>query len=136
MHEGSSSIRIDAGIREGEGVLTPQFRKQGDVMIVNVHDHLLDTAAVAFEEHLLGVIDAGERRVLVDCSELEYVNSGGMKAFHLAARKLEMVGGCLIVCSLRPSVLMIFEMIGFTRIMTIASNREEALRAFAAPPTS
>jgi anti-anti-sigma factor len=107
--------------------------KHGDVMIVNIDDHLDTLAAPHFEQRLLGLIDAGERKVLVDCSGLEYVNSAGLKVFLLAAKKLEPLTGNLIICNLAPSVLMIFEMIGFTRIMKIAPTREEALRAFGAP---
>jgi anti-anti-sigma regulatory factor len=37
-----------------------------------------------------------------------------------------------VLCALAPSVLMIFEMIGFNRIMQIVPTREEALQAMAA----
>lgn len=106
--------------------------KQGDAMIVTIDDHLDTAAAPGFEKHLLGLIDRGERRLIVDCAPLEYVNSAGLKVFLLAAKKLETVAGQMAICSLAPSVLMIFEMIGFTRIMKIVPTREEALRAVAA----
>jgi anti-anti-sigma factor len=57
------------------------------------------------------------------------VNSAGLKVFLLAAKRLEPLGGKLVLCSLAPSVLMIFEMIGFTRIMKITATREDALQA-------
>jgi anti-anti-sigma factor len=80
-----------------------------------------------FETRLLGSIERGERRILVDCGPLDYVNSAGLKVFLLAAKKLEAVRGKLVLCALAPSVLMIFEMIGFTRIMKIVPTRDEAL---------
>ncbi len=104
-------------------------QKQGDVMIVAIDDHLDTIAAPAFEQRLLGLIDGGERKLIVDCSALQYVNSAGLKVFLLTAKKIETLGGQLVICSLAASVLMIFEMIGFTRIMKIAPNREEALLA-------
>ena len=110
--------------------------KHGDVMIVSIDDHLDTAASPQFEQRLLGLVDAGERKLLVDCSGLEYVNSAGLKVFLLAAKKLEPLNGSLIISNLAPSVLMIFEMIGFTRIMKIAPSREEALRAFAATVTT
>lgn len=107
-------------------------QKQGDVMIVAIDDHLDTMAAPAFEQRLLGLIDGGERKLVVDCSALQYVNSAGLKVFLLAAKKLEPLGGQLVICSLGASVLMIFEMIGFTRIMKIVPNCEEAIRALGA----
>ena len=107
-----------------------QEEKQGDVLIVKIDDHLDTATSTMFETKLMGLIDAGERRLLVDCGALEYVNSAGLKVFLLAAKKLEPLGGQLVLCALAPSVLMIFEMIGFTRIMQIAPTREEGLRSF------
>lgn len=104
-------------------------QRQGDVTIMSIDDHLDTVTAPAFEQKLLGLIDAGTRKLVVDCSALQYVNSAGLKVFLLAAKKLESMGGQLVICSLSSSVLMIFEMIGFTRIMKIAPNRDEALRA-------
>ena len=105
--------------------------KKDGVLILTIDDHLDTAAAPVFENRVLGLIDAGERKVLIDCAPLEYVNSAGLKVFLLAAKKLEPLGGQFILCALAPSVLMIFEMIGFTRIMKIAATREDALRAFA-----
>lgn len=106
--------------------------KLDDVMVVTVTEHLDSATASIFESRLLGLIDHGERRIVVDCGLLDYVNSAGLKVFLLAAKRLEPLGGKLVLCALAPSVLMIFEMIGFTRIMKIVSSREEALRLLSA----
>ena len=103
--------------------------KQDDVMVVTVSEHLDSATATVFESRLLGLVDRGERRIVVDCGLLDYVNSAGLKVFLLAAKRLEPLGGKLVLCALAPSVLMIFEMIGFTRIMKIVTSRDDALRA-------
>jgi anti-anti-sigma factor len=105
-----------------------QEEKQGDVFIFTISEHLDTASSMTFEPRLLGCVEQGERRVLVDCTPLEYVNSAGLKVFLLAAKRLEAAQGRFVICGLAPSVLMIFEMIGFTRIMTIVPTREEALR--------
>ncbi|MGB8166557.1 MAG: STAS domain-containing protein [Chthoniobacteraceae bacterium] len=105
-----------------------QEEKLGDILALTISEHLDTSSSTTFEKRLLGSIDHGERRILVDCAPLDYVNSAGLKVFLLAAKKLEAVGGKLVLCALAPSVLMIFEMIGFTRIMKIVPTREEALR--------
>lgn len=112
-----------------------QEEKQDGVLIVKIDDHLDTASSTVFETRLMGLIDAGEHRVLVDCGSLEYVNSAGLKVFLLAAKKLESLGGQLVLCALAPSVLMIFEMIGFTRIMKIVPTRDQALRCFSGEQT-
>jgi anti-anti-sigma factor len=106
-----------------------QEEKQDDILILTISEHLDTVSAPLFETRLLGLIDRGARKVLVDCGPLEYVNSAGLKVFLLAAKKLETLGGKLVLCALAPSVLMIFEMIGFTRIMTIAPTRQHGIDA-------
>jgi anti-anti-sigma factor len=110
--------------------------KNGDLLIVRVSEHLDTASSTIFESRLLGLVDRGERKIVVDCSGLEYVNSAGLKVFLLAAKRLEPVGGKLVLCTLAPSVLMIFEMIGFTRIMKIVPTLDEALKSLRgdAPP--
>lgn len=106
-----------------------QEEKQGDILVLTISEHLDTASAATLERRLLGCIDRGERRVVIDCGPLTYVNSAGLRVFLLAAKKLETARGAFVVCALAPSVLMIFEMIGFTRIMKIVPTREEALRA-------
>ena len=102
--------------------------KQGEVLIVTIDKHLDTSTAGEFESRLLGTIERGERAILIDCEQLLYVNSAGLKVFLLAAKRLEPLGGRLVLCALAPAVLMIFEMIGFTRIMKIVPTREEGLQ--------
>jgi anti-anti-sigma factor len=113
-----------------------QEERQGNVHIVTIDDHLDTSTATLFETRLLGLIDAGARRILLDCAALSYVNSAGLKVLLMASKKLEPVKGDLVICSLSQNVHMIFEMIGFTRIMKIAPTREAALALFNAnlPP--
>ena len=106
--------------------------KQGEVLILTISEHLDSATSTIFESRLLGLVDRGERKIVIDCGSLEYVNSAGLKVFLLAAKRLEPIAGKLVLCALAPSVLMIFEMIGFTRIMKIAATREDALRSFRA----
>ncbi len=127
-------LTVSAGIGYGRdrcnGIMQIQEERQGDVQIIIIDDHLDTSTATVFETRLLGMIDAGARRILLDCAALSYVNSAGLKVLLLATKKLEPVRGELILCSLSQNVLMIFEMIGFTRIMKIAPNRNEALQLF------
>ncbi len=108
--------------------------KQDDVTIVAVQGQLDTVSAVPFEARLLQLIDAGERRILVNCAGLDYVNSAGLKAFLVAARRLDAEGGKLVLCALVPGVYAVFEMIGFTRVMCIVPTREEALSILAGEP--
>lgn len=108
---------------------------QGDVTIVAIDDHLDTASSPQLEAALLKCVDDGARRLLIDCTKLEYVNSAGLKVFLLLAKKLETLDGQFAICGLNSSVLMIFEMIGFTRIMRITETRQEGVKALREAPT-
>ena len=101
--------------------------KQDEVLVVTVQGQLDTVSAPQFEARLLALIDGGERRICIDCGPLSYVNSAGLKAFLVAAKQLDAIGGKMILCDLSSAVRMVFEMIGFTQIMTLVPSREEAL---------
>lgn len=105
--------------------------KHGSVMIVSIQGHLDTVTSPSFEQRLLKLIAAGERQILVDCAALEYINSTGLKAFLIAARKLEAEGGRIVLSTLAPSVMTIFQIIGFTRIIHTVPARDDGLRYLA-----
>ena len=106
-----------------------QESEVGNILILEPEGHLDTAAAGPLEQDILQRIEGGARHILLDCSRLEYVNSSGLKVILIAAKKLDSLGGKLVLCGLAPNVLMIFEMIGFTKILSIHGTREEALAA-------
>lgn len=106
-----------------------QETQVGNTLILEPEGHLDTAAAMPLEQDILQKIDAGARRILIDCSRLEYVNSSGLKVFLIAAKKLDALGGKIAFCALATNVQMIFDMIGFTKILSIHATREEALAA-------
>lgn len=105
--------------------------REGEVQVVTIDDHLDTNGAPALEDCLMRLVEAGARHLVLDCAALQYVNSAGLKVLLLTAKRLEPLGGELVVCALAPNVRAVFEMIGFDRILKIAATREEAVQAFA-----
>jgi len=85
-----------------------------------------DTTA-AFGETLNGVIERGDRRIVLDLSGVDYVSSVGLRALILAAKKLTPLGGKLVLCAPQDRILKLLEIAGFTSIFTITATRDEAL---------
>jgi anti-sigma B factor antagonist len=112
-----------------------QIREQrtGDVAILSIDDHLDTAAAPALEQKLTQLIDGENRRIIIDCAALAYVNSAGLKVFLLTAKRLESLGGQFVLAALGPNVLTVFKMIGFDKIIKTAASREEALHALGVP---
>lgn len=110
--------------------------RQSEVLILVVTGQLDTVSAPQFEARLLAAIDKGEQRLCVDCGALNYVNSAGLKAFLVAAKQLEGCGGKMVLCDLQPPVRAIFDIIGFSQIMTLVPTREEALQRLSGEPAT
>jgi serine/threonine-protein kinase RsbW len=65
--------------------------------------------------------------VIIDCTALDYVSSAGLRVFLLAARASQRAGIPFALCALQPAVREVFELSGFSRIITVHANRPTAL---------
>jgi anti-anti-sigma factor len=109
----------------------------GRVTIVNLGGEVDSVSASELETRVMGLLDRGVNCLLLDCSGLTYINSAGLRVFLLAAKQLA-GHGALGFCGLTPNVRLVFETIGFERILTIYPDRAGALRAMnaGAPQTA
>jgi anti-anti-sigma factor len=103
-------------------------RKAG-VVIMALSGKLDATTAKTFEEKILAEIDSGDRRFVIDLSQLEYVSSAGLRIFLLAAKRLHSTDGKIVLCSLQGHVRQVFDLAGFSSIFSIYSSRDEAIKA-------
>jgi anti-anti-sigma factor len=106
--------------------------KLGDVTVVAPKGHLDTVSSTPLEERLRALIEGGARQVLLDFTALDYINSSGLKVVLITAKHLDALSGKLVLCGLSANVRMIFEMIGFSRILTIVPGRDEGVRALCA----
>jgi anti-anti-sigma factor len=86
------------------------------------------TSAKTFEDKILGLINSGAQRLVVDLSQLEYVSSSGLRVFLLAAKHLQATDGKIVLCGLQDHVRQVFDLAGFSSILSIYGSREETLK--------
>src|SRR4051794_5103232 len=82
------------------------------------------TAAVG--ETVDRCIDAGNHKIVLDLSGVDYVTSVGLRALILGAKRLAPLGGRMVLCAPQERVLKLLELAGFTSIFKIASTRDQA----------
>jgi anti-anti-sigma factor len=74
------------------------------------------------------VINGGTQRLVVDLSQLDYVSSSGLRVFILAAKRLQTVGGKIVLCSMKDQVRQVFDLAGFSSMLSIYGSRDEAIK--------
>jgi stage II sporulation protein AA (anti-sigma F factor antagonist) len=75
---------------------------------------------------LAGYIDRGERRLVLDLAQVDYISSVGLRALMLAAKRLAPLGGRIALCAAQAQVRQLLDIAGFTSMFSIAASRDEA----------
>ena len=101
-----------------------------DVTVVQIQGNLDTGTAPAAEENLQGLIDDGRLKILVDFSTLDYISSAGLRVLLSTSKKLRSSGGEIRLCSLNETVAEIFDMSGFSTILSVFPGAAEALEGF------
>lgn len=96
--------------------------------IVELHGRLDTNTADAVERALMEIVARGERRLIIDCAELSFISSAGLRAFIMSMRSMKEAGGRLALAALRPNVSEVFTMSGLTKVFEIHLTREDAMK--------
>ncbi len=85
-----------------------------------IPDGRLDAAASAELETVIAQQLQGEvRELIVDMEKCGYVASSGLRVILQAQKTMNRVGGSMVVCNVNEVVMEVFEMTGFSSILTI-----------------
>ncbi len=82
-----------------------------------------------FEQVLRKLIEKGAKNVILDCSELEYINSTGLGLFLKYTDELKQESGMLALTRLPASTLNVVELLGFDSELNIFKEDAQALLA-------
>ncbi len=103
---------------------------QDDKTVVTVAGRLDAMTAPDFEKESLAWVEGGDRKILLDLADLEYISSAGLRAILALAKRARASGGAVTVCSMKGMVAEVFAISGFDAFLPVAADREGGLKAF------
>jgi len=106
--------------------------KNGEILLVSTAGQINSANAAELESRVLEWVEEGEHKWVLDMAGLEYISSAGLRVVLLLAKRLKQKGGHLVLCSLQPHVLEVFDISGFLSILDVADSRDAALSRHAA----
>ena len=104
--------------------------RQGDLDILHLGGSLDSFSFPKLEAAFNTLRDSGRARVILDCSDLDYISSVALGALIGFARRARENKGDLKLACLSPKIQGIIELLGFHRILQFHSTLEEAAKAF------
>jgi anti-anti-sigma factor len=102
--------------------------KIADVLAVRLKGRLDATTSKSVEEYLLKQIDAGERIFVLDLAHLDYISSVGLRVFMVAAKRLKVLQGRMVICALQVPIRQLFEISGFATMFPMFEDRDAAVK--------
>lgn len=100
---------------------------QDGKIVLTLSGQIDSKTAKAFEEEINRALGDEQSGIVIDCADLAFISSAGLRIFLIAAKKLKPRKRSLAVCSLQPLVADIFQTTGLPGILTIFLDRESAL---------
>ena len=91
--------------------------RNGNTLNIALEGRLDTTSAPDLEEELRNALD-GVTELNFDFEKLEYISSAGLRVL-LSAQKLMNRGGSMTISNVNDTVMEVFEVTGFTDILTI-----------------
>jgi anti-anti-sigma factor len=103
----------------------------GDIVVekVNLSRATLKEAE-DFKGKLVKDMESGERRIVVDLSECEFIDSTFLGALVVSLKKITVLGGDIKLVGLQPNVRSMFELTRMYRVFEAFETKEEAIASF------
>lgn len=103
----------------------------GDVIIENVNlSRATLKEAEEFKMTLAKDIEEGWRKIIVDLSDCEFIDSTFLGALVVSLKKVTGLGGDLRLVGFQPAVHSMFELTRMYRVFESYGNKDEAIKSF------
>lgn len=106
-----------------------------DAAIFHIKGRLDSASTPDLEQRVVVCLDQGTRNLILDFSELDYINSAGLRVLVMSYQHLMPLGGQVMVCGVRDYIAEIFTISGYDRIFFMYPNLDEAVKTLTATPT-
>jgi anti-anti-sigma factor len=106
------------------------LRDVREIKIAELEGELDTLSAPEAEIELNRVVEQGAKKILVNFEHLDFIASSGLRILLAAAQRLKTDGGELRVCSLNETVQEVFDISGFSTLLSVYESEKEALDTF------
>ena len=106
-----------------------QTEESGDITIIRVTEKkLYQDTITPFQEKMVSLMDEGRRKLIVDLSDVDVMNSSGLGVLILTWDRLSQEDGHLVIAGLGSLMQELFKRMRLDLIFTVVKTTEEALQ--------
>ena len=104
-----------------------EYKKNG-VKVLELQGRI-DSTQASFETELHELV-AKEDKVVIDCINLNYISSFGLRAFLSTLKSVQKEQGTMVITNLQENVKNVFEISGFLKLFNIYNTLDDAFNSF------
>ncbi|MFN2184200.1 MAG: STAS domain-containing protein [Anaerolineae bacterium] len=100
--------------------------------LVTVAGRVDSSTAPELEKVLLGLIQSGQKNIVVNMKDTDFISSAGLKALLSALMKVRKMipSGDVVISEIRPELRESFDLVGFDRLFTFHDDNMRAVGSF------
>ena len=95
------------------------INQQDNVCDVTLQGRLDTTNAEQFRADIAPLMEGDKPQISIDCTDMEYTSSQGLRMFLMLQKSVTARGGSLVMKNMRPQVKEVFDITGFSSIISI-----------------
>ena len=99
--------------------MTTTIKESGNQLIAQFIGRLDTAAAVQTAEDVKPLMEAVNKEIILDCSQLEYISSSGLRIFLSVRKEAATHGSKVIVRDINADIRQVFMMTGFISLFEI-----------------
>ena len=96
-----------------------------DIKVISPQGILDGTQAKEFRKEVDQSLKEGSKIILVDFSDVTFMDSSGLGALVLALKAIRSNGSKIMLCSINEQVTMLFELTSMDKVFKIFADQEE-----------
>lgn len=100
------------------------------VHVVTLNGKLDTATSPETESRLRDVVGGGASKIVIDFQNVDFVSSAGLRVLLATAKMLRGSGGEMRVCGLNEVVQEVFDISGFSSLLSVQTDRRAALASF------
>ena len=99
--------------------MTTQIKENGNQLIASFVGRVDTAAAIPTAEAVKPLMEAEKKEIILDCSQLEYISSSGLRIFLSIRKDAAAKGSKVIVRNINADIRQVFVMTGFISLFEI-----------------
>ena len=102
-------------------------KKEGQIDVIVIKGEVDASSSILLDNAIKETIEKGSKRIMIDCSALEYISSAGLGVFMSYIEEMKKKKTKFVVSGLNEKVRHVFEILGLDQLLKITVTKEEGL---------